>query len=150
MVRVVIELSAFVHSTEEEEKVVSALLNAVPAELRSFLTHQVKRQNLEGYYGNVIKLVKLSVGRNAASSVLKHVLCSMSKTDREILLNTLGSRVESRRARLHIRLSKQDLYLGKVVLSEGSDVIKLVASFEGVHRVDLSKVLMEIGETCGS
>lgn len=150
MIKIVLELSAFVHSTEVEERVVSALLNAVPAELRSSLLQQVKRQSLEGYYGNVIKLVKLSVGRNAASSVLKYVLCSMSKTDREILLNTLGSRVESRRTRLHIRLSKQDLYLGRIVLSEGSDVIKVVASFEGVHRIDLSKVLREIGETCGS
>lgn len=150
MIKIVLELSAFVHSTEVEERVVSALLNAVPAELRSSLLQQVKKQSLEGYYGNVIKLVKLSVGRSAASSVLKYVLCSMSKTDREILLNTLGSRVESRRTRLHIRLSKQDLYLGRIVLSEGSDVIKVVASFEGAHRVDLSKVLGEIGETCGS
>ncbi|MEM2007389.1 MAG: RNA-binding domain-containing protein [Sulfolobales archaeon] len=150
MIKIVLELSAFVHSTEDEEKVLSALLNTVPAELRSSFIQQIRTQSLEGYYGNIIKLVKLLVGRSTASNVLKHVLCSMSKTDREILLSTLESRVESRRTRLHIRLSKQDLYLGRVVLSEGSDVIKVVASFEGAHHVDLSRVLREIGETCGS
>lgn len=150
MVKVALELSAFAHSTENEERVLAALLNALPAGLRNVFLQRVKVQSLEGYYGNVIKLVKLSIGRDSAGEVLKYVLCSMSRADREVLLSTLESRVESRRARLHLRLSKQDLYLGRVVLSEGSDVVKVVASFEGEHRVDLDKILREIGETCGS
>lgn len=150
MVKIALEFSAFVHSTEDEEKVLSALLNSVPPTLRSVLAQQVRAQNLEGHYGNIIRLVKLAVGREFAKEVLRHILCSMSKTDREILLSTLESRVERRRARLHLRLSKQDLYLGRVILSEGGDVVKVIASFEGIRHADLGRTLKEIGETCGS
>ncbi|MCS7098968.1 MAG: RNA-binding domain-containing protein [Sulfolobales archaeon] len=148
--KISLELSVFIHSTEDEEKVVSALLNTVPANLRQVLAQSIRTQTVEGYYGNVIKQVKLSVSKNVAAEVLKHVLCSLGRTDREILLSTLESRVEKRRARLHFRLSKQDLYLGRCALNEGSDVVKVVASFEGIRYEELGDVLRKLGEGCGS
>ncbi|MCX8185185.1 MAG: RNA-binding domain-containing protein [Sulfolobales archaeon] len=150
MVKISLELSVFIHSTEDDEKVLQTLLNVVPANLRQVLAQHLRTQILEGYYGNIIKQVKLSISKNVATEVLKHILCSLSKVDRDILLTTLESRVEERRARLHFRLSKQDLHLGKYVLSEGSDVVKVVASFEGVRYKELGAVLRDIGGSCDS
>lgn len=149
MVKIALEFSAFVHSTEDEKKVLNSLLNVLPLHLRQVFQQRVRAQSLEGYYGNAIKLLRLSIGRDAAEGVLRHILCGMSKTDREVLLATLESRVESRRSRVHFRLSKQDLYLGRVVLSEGNDVVKIVASFEGVRQDGLREVLRKLGEACG-
>ncbi len=144
-----LELSAFAHATEDEGRVLSALLNAVPAGLRQVLAQRVRVQSLEGYYGNVIKVLKLSIEGDPAGEALRHLLCGMSGRDRDLLLATLEGRVERRRARVHVRLSKQDLYLGRMVLSEGDDVVKVVASFEGVRRSDLATVLKSFGEACG-
>jgi|YelNatPaOPRAMG01_1025707.scaffolds.fasta_scaffold08449_8 RNA binding exosome subunit len=150
MVKVVVELSTFIHSTENEGKVLEALTKALPESLRSTLSQKINLEKLEGHYGNIIKVVRLSVGREHGVDVLRHILCSMGRTNRDILLATLENRVEERRSRLHIRLSKQDLYLGRVVLSDSSDVVKVVASFEGAHHLDLEKVLSDLGETCAS
>ena len=148
MVRVSVELSTFIHSTEDEGRVLEALLRGVPGDARRTLLRDLRVQTLEGHYGNVIKVARLSVGRELAAEVLRYVLCGMSRTDRDILLSTLEGRVEPRRARLHLRLSKQDLYLGRMVLSEGGDVVKVVVSFEGIRRGDLERLLRELGESC--
>ncbi len=149
MVRATLELSAFVHSTEDERKVLDALLNTVPADLRPVVAQRVRVQSLEGYYGNVIKIVRLTISGSQAEEALRYLLCGMGRRSRELLLATLESRVERRRARVHIRLSKQDLFLGRLVLSEGDDVVKIVASFEGARRGSLAAVLEDIGGSCG-
>lgn len=150
MVRVVLEFSTFVHSTENEGKVLEALTRALPEDLRQVLSQRVVIEKLEGHYGNVIKVVRLSVSREHGADVLRYILCSMDRTNREILLATLENRVERRRSRLHIRLSKQDLYLGRVILSDSGDVVKVIASFEGAHHLDLEKIIRDLGETCVS
>jgi len=149
MVKVTVELSAFSHSTELEERVREALLNAVPAELRSKLSQRVSAQRVEGYYGNVVTVLRVSASSSAGLEVLRYILCSMGRTDLELLLATASSRVEERRARLHLRLSKQELYLGRVRLYEGSDVVKVVASFEGLRGVELVDYLREVARFCG-
>lgn len=150
MVRVTVELSAFSHSTELEERVRVALLNAVPAELRQRLSQRVSAQRVEGYYGNVVTVLKVSASGSAGLEVLRYILCSMDRTDLELLLATASSRIEERRARLHLRLSKQDLYLGRVRLYEGGDVVKVVASFEGLRGVELVDYIREVARSCGS
>jgi RNA binding exosome subunit len=148
MVKVTVELSAFSHSTELEDRVRAALLNAVPAELRPRLSQRVSIQRVEGYYGNVVTVLRVLVSGSAGLEVLRYILCSMGRTDLEILLATVSSRIEERRARLHLRLGKQDLYLGKVRLYEGGDVVKVVASFEGLRGVELVDYLREVAKSC--
>ncbi len=148
MVKVTVELSAFSHSTELEERVRLALLNAIPAELRQKLSQRVSAQRVEGYYGNVVTVLKVSASGSAGFEVLRYMLCGMSRADLELLLATTSSRVEERRARLHLRLSKQDLYLGRIRLYEGGDVVKVLASFEGLRGVELVDYLREVARSC--
>lgn len=150
MVRILLEFTTFVHSTEDEDRVLEALSKALPSSLRHSLLRNAKTEALEGYFGNIIKSVRLLIGKGMSEDVLRYILCGLSGTDRSILLSTLEGRIERRRTRLHLRLSKQDLYHGRIVLSEGSDVVKIIASFEGVKRNDIERFLRELGENCVS
>ncbi|MEM4564720.1 MAG: RNA-binding domain-containing protein, partial [Desulfurococcaceae archaeon] len=51
-----LKLRAFIYATESEEKVLKALLNLIPPELRDRVA--VSRQLVKGHHGNPIVLVQ--------------------------------------------------------------------------------------------
>lgn len=135
-VRVVeVELSTNCHATEEPEKVATALRNLLPPQLRSGAS--IEEQVLTGYYGNPIRRMRIRVRGRDAEEVLRHILRSMDDTDREVLFSTLESRFDPRGSRLYLRVGKQDAYLGRIRLYDGSDAVRVVASFAHArNRVD--------------
>lgn len=135
------------HATEDLEKVGEALLNTIPPHLRERV--EIDAVKTRGYYGNEIVILSLTLKKKRAKEALKWVLCSLPPGDREFLISTLGMRADARSSHLHIRLDKQEAYLGRIRLSEGSDVIKIEATIVGVmNQEDMEQFLKEVIRAC--
>ena len=118
------ELSCSAHATEDEGKVLAALLNVVPENLREQYAQAVETTRTMGYHGNPITIYRLVVEGPDANKIFEHVASSLSEEDREYVDSTLSDRLEGRK--LYIRVSKQWAYLGRLKVYEGDDVIKII------------------------
>ena len=124
-------LKVFSHATEDVGKVRQAVTNILPEHLRSRV--ELSEVVTKGHHGNEIRVLTLKLRKNEALETLKHVLCSLSEVERNILIATLDTRVGPPS---HLRLSKQDAYRGSIRLLDSGDVIKLATTIEGVTSVD--------------
>jgi RNA binding exosome subunit len=121
----------FVHATEDKERVMKALMELFPSDVRSRVS--IEEERLEGHYGNpIIKIVARVVGEDAVRT-FRHILSRLSRIDREALRGTLEDRVD-KEGTLYFRLSKQEAYLGGLTVYEADDVIRVTVHFEGRRR----------------
>ncbi len=140
-------LSVFYHSTEDPDRVMKALLNLVPQSLRNSV--QVVKSVVQGHYGDTIGILMMSAKGRRAGEILKHIICSLDDIDRKILLATVANRAGAKPSHLHIRVSKQEAYIGHVELMDGDDVIKVSATVMGVKSVkDLEDFLRTLVGEC--
>lgn len=142
-----LSIHVFYHSTEDPNKVRKAVLNVLPSDLRN--EADFEEVVTEGHFGNKIGILTLRLSRNEAEKALRYILCSLDKVDRQILMATLSTRIGTRPSHIHLRVSKQDAYLGKVVLMDGDDIIKVSATINGARRIeDLREFLNDLMGTC--
>lgn len=128
---------AYVHATEDRERVLKALITVFPGDIIDRL--EIREERYEGHYGNpIIVLEADSRDPLVAEKTLRHVLSSLPSSDRRYLLASLEERVD-RSGSLYLRLSKQKAYLGELVIHEGDDVIRLMVSFEGSRKSALEE-----------
>lgn len=125
-----LELRVAIHATEDEDKVMRAISNVVPGSLLEEAEREV--DEFKGHYGNRIKVVTFRV-RERAGEALAHLLSRLDPRDRSHVLSTLEERVGPTGS-LHLRLSKQDAFLGRLVVFEGDDVVKVTVGFRGGRR----------------
>jgi len=143
-----VSIKAFAHATEDINKVRNALKNILPDEIKNAINN-LNVTTVKGHYGNEINILDLTLSKNDSYSLLKNILCKLEETERNILLASLSSRLDVKHSHLYIRLSKQDAYLGKLKLLDGSDVIKLVITFSGAKKInDLRSFLEDIVRQC--
>ncbi len=122
-------LETIAHATEDLGKVKIALLNLLPPDLRKYYHGKVKIQELIGFHGNPISLLKLYITKQEhAQLTLINMLSGMEDFDLNELINTLSLRLDSS-SNLYIRFDKQAAYLGKLRIMQGDDVIKVRVSF---------------------
>ena len=141
-------IKAFAHATEDIDKVRDALKNILPDEIKNAINN-LNVTTVRGHYGNEINILDLTLSKNDSYSLLKNILCKLEETERNILLASLSSRSDVKHSHLYVRLSKQDAYLGKLKLLDGSDVIKLVITFSGAKKIDdLRSFLEDIVRQC--
>ena len=142
-----VDLKAFVHATEDIDKVVTAISRLIPKDIQESIKQSIT--TVKGHYGNEITIIDIRIPKRRARDVLKNIVCSLTNTDRSILLATLESRVDRKTSHLYLRISKQEAYLGRVRLMDGSDVIKLVIGFSRVSSIDdLRNYLEELSKEC--
>ncbi|MET1160695.1 MAG: RNA-binding domain-containing protein [Thermoprotei archaeon] len=130
-----IEIKTFCHATEDCAKVMKALLNIIPPDLRR--EYSVVKQVVHGYYGNPITIYTLRI-REGLASVIDYIANKLDSSDKAILSATLDLRYDRRANKLYLRFSKQDAYLNKIILSDSDDIIKVTISFKnarGINRV---------------
>lgn len=136
-------VSAYCHATEEMEKVRQALLNTLPKELRNVVAVSIEKQR--GFYGNPITILKVNLNKEEALLALQHMLVSLTEADRRYLLNSLPLRYDEEAGKLYVRLDKQEAYLGKIVLYDGDDTVRMAFSFAQARRVeDVRRVLEDL------
>lgn len=141
-----VELETFCHATEDESKVIAALLNLVPEEVRKRAERRVRISSLRGHYGNPIKVIRLSISKPSdAERILAHILTSMSSDDLRYVLDTLEERVDL--PHVYLRIDKQSAYLSAPRPLAGDDVIKVKVTVEGVtSNRDVREYLERLAE----
>ncbi len=141
-----LRIEVFSHATEDINKVKKAILTLIPSELRDNVELAITK--VKGYYGNEINIINVDLSKKA-KYVLKHILCSLTTTERSIITATIDTRVDSKLSHLFLRVSKQDAYLGQIRLMEGSDVIKIVATIVGLRSIEeLREFIEELVSNC--
>ncbi|MGC9111965.1 RNA-binding domain-containing protein [Acidilobus sp.] len=128
-----LEARVYVHATESEEKVVQALHNLIGSS-------NIVVEELRGYFGNPITVVSTSKEKEEAEEAFNKMISMLTEPDRRFLLSSLEERVD-KEGSLHLRFDKQKAYLGKVVLSDSDDVIKVRVRFFRESREQLIEEL---------
>jgi RNA binding exosome subunit len=113
-----VEVSAFAHATEDEDKVEKAIKNLLPEDSRDIW---LKRTTLKGYHGDPITILTGMTRRKGATGVLRKVVQELSTLDQQRLLDEYEDRLDGG-GNLYIRFDKQKAYLGKASLQDTDPV----------------------------
>ncbi len=139
-----LELAVHAHATEDEGKVLEALLRLVPEDVRA--RARVEKSSLEGHHGNPIVRLRLILEGEDAEKTVRHIAGLLDETDKMILDTSFEQRYDERSGRLFLRFSKQDAYLGRLRLMDGDDVVRVVIGFRGSPRTEKAKrIARELG-----
>jgi RNA binding exosome subunit len=124
-----IKLSAIVHATEDEDKVLEAIELFIPEDVDE------EKINLEvvetrGYFGNPINIINVSVEGKETKKIFKHIMDLIKSDEKNInkLKKDLHLRIEDNK--FYVRFDKQRAYLGKCRVIDGDDVVRAVFNFK--------------------
>jgi hypothetical protein len=133
-----VELSVFVHATESEEKVKTAVTKLLPPTFGDVTIDSVR---LTGHYDDPITVLTLKIQRRKeATEFLDGLYAKLSSLDRESLASEAENRVDSS-GNLYIRLDKQRAYIGGAVMQE-HDPIRVKVKLQVPYGADPAKTLL--------
>ncbi|MEM0120463.1 MAG: RNA-binding domain-containing protein [Thermoprotei archaeon] len=121
-----VSLSAICYATEDIAKVVKSLGTLLGATIQ---TTRISTNRAEGHYGDEITLVNINLENKEAEDCAKRIFSSLDKQVIDLILSTANLRFDG--SKLFLRFSKFDAYVGRIVLGEGGDSIKVVIAFSG-------------------
>ncbi len=111
------------HATEDVARVREALGRVLPPET------PVEAAETEGYFGNPITILTARLEKKAARAYFDFLRQRLPASDRNALVAELPERVDAG-CFFHLRLSKQDAYLGAARITYAEDAISLRAKLE--------------------
>lgn len=130
-------VSAHVHATEEEQRVLSAMRTLVPE------TVDMRRSRLKGHYGNPILSIEAKINQKKSLRELWLNIVSRLRTgELDRLHNFLLDRLDDS-CNLYLRFDKQFAYKGELVFTESGDAIHLrlkVVAFPAKHEVAIGLI----------
>jgi RNA binding exosome subunit len=98
-----------------------------------------EEKKVKGHHGNEIRTVTLKLSnRNTMQRFLEHFWRQLSTLDREQILSLLPQLVDEKNV-LHLRLDKQELFLGNPRLG-GEDPVKIEIGFNWLPKPQLEKI----------
>ncbi|MFQ5921023.1 MAG: RNA-binding domain-containing protein [Nitrososphaerales archaeon] len=119
------ELELVIHATEDMQKILSTVESVIGIKPEEFAVGSIG-----GYFGNEIKLLKASLGGEHATDLAYEIAKRMSGADREHMRDNFDLYLDEKNS-LHVRISKQALFEGRIVLSQ-ADSLKI--RFKTVKR----------------
>lgn len=120
-----VEIETFVQATEDEEKVVNAVENIIPPEMRTN-GKDLARESVKGVFHNPITIIRLKYLQDA-KKIVEFIAQNLSKSDKQYLLQTLNQRIDKNH--FFLRFGKQELSQGRIEIKEIRDVVKVRVSF---------------------
>ncbi|MCQ6254717.1 RNA-binding domain-containing protein [Methanocaldococcus sp.] len=142
-----IKISAIVHATEDEDKVLEAIEFFIPEDVDE------EKINLdvietEGYFRNPIKIINVSVEGKEAKKIFNHIIDLIKSDERNInkLKKDLHLRIEDNK--FYVRFDKQKAYLGKCKVMDGDDIIRVVFNFKIFSPKNKEEKVKEIIKEC--
>lgn len=105
-----IDVRAFTHATEDQEKVLKAIHNMLPEELTDKILFKEKR--LTGHHGNPIILFETKIKKDAVNAVFEKLSSRLESLDKELLANEIKRHLD--RGNLYVRLDKQSAFLNEL------------------------------------
>ncbi len=112
-----ITIDVIVHATEDISKIFQSFSNVLEIEEESFAITETN-----GYYENPIIMLNAKLVKKQAKSFMEKFLNLLSKNQINQLIEEIEERIAD--SKFHLRLDKQELINGVVVLSE-KDTIKI-------------------------
>jgi RNA binding exosome subunit len=108
-----IDVRTIVHATEDTEKVLKAVFNALPAELAQVLVF--KKTSVTGHHGNPITVLEARIKeKTALDRTFEKLASGLRPLDKELLSSQIQQHVEE--GNLYLRLDKQSAYLNELML----------------------------------
>ncbi len=112
-------MNAFVHATEDEQRVLSALRTLLPEEV------EVHQSKLKGHHGNPILNLEAKVGqRKLLRELWQHVSTELHAGELEKLGKIIPERVDEN-CFFYLRFNKQLAHAGELALTDSGDAIHL-------------------------
>ncbi len=122
-----IVVQALVHATEDESKVVAALHNLFPDEVRVAL--KMERHTLRGHFHNpIIRLVLTLSNSDLSRETLLSLRTGLNADDRLRLRDRLEIHV-NHKGELFLRFDKQEAYQGRFRLIYQGDSLRMAITF---------------------
>ena len=112
-----ITIDVIVHATEDISKIFQSFYDILEIEEENFSIIETT-----GYYENPIIMLNAKLVKKQAKSFMEKFLKLLSKNQINQLIKEIEERIED--SKFHLRLDKQELIKGVVVLSE-KDTIKI-------------------------
>jgi RNA binding exosome subunit len=132
-----LEITTFVHSTEDSTKVVKAVSNLFPEDIDVPQYEEVK---LTGVFGDQLLMLKWVLkNRRPATEVVNKAIKGMSSLDQLELIESLDSRIDENK-NFYLRLDKQKAFT-EVIKIEKQDPIRLKARMLIPHKADPVKLM---------
>lgn len=136
-----IHIQAFVHATEDLDKVLTAIRNVLPEELTDKVTFE--KTNLKGYHGNPIVLLKSKIKeKNTVKAIFGKISSGLNSIDKELLRDEIDRHLD--RGNLYIRLDKQSAYLNELKICS-KDPIRLRIHFRKHRSEEIIDVCKKFG-----
>jgi len=136
-----IDIRVFAHATEDINKVLNAVRNALPTEHLDAVSF--KTFNLSGHHGNPITLIETRIkDKNIADAVLRKLSSGLNMLDKEMLNSEIRQHVE--KGNLYFRLDKQSAFLNEIKLAV-VDPIHFRIHFKKHKLEDIISVCKEYG-----
>ncbi len=133
------EISCFIHATEDEGKISGALAN----ELK--IPSEAQTERLDGHFGNEVIHLSYHLTGEEAWIAFRVIADRLDSENLHVLLQGLDSAIDEHSA-LFLRFSKQDLVMGKFALSAGDPVRVRVKPRQFMIRGDVTRFYAELLE----
>jgi len=136
-----VDISFFAHATEDEDKVIGAVRQLLPAAQTENIIFN--KSSLRGHHGNPITLFETRIKEKAiVRAVVGNLASGLSPLDKESLLREVKLHVE--KGNLYLRFDKQAAFQGKFKLGV-SDPIRVRLRFKKNRLEDIVQICREIG-----
>jgi RNA binding exosome subunit len=111
------KVSALVHATEDERKVIAALRVLLPNDVG------IKRTKLKGHHGNPIVSLEASIEQKRKLQELWRRIVEKLRAGEEIW--RVVDDIIDKSCRLYLRFNKQQAYAGELALTDSGDAIHI-------------------------
>tara|TARA_B100001750_G_scaffold209270_1_gene188843 strand:+ start:721 stop:1149 length:429 start_codon:yes stop_codon:yes gene_type:complete len=127
-----VKIQIIIHSTDDFNKISNALVNLFNLDPDDF-----KIQSLTGHFENPITMLTVILRRTKAEEFISIFFSKINKNDLGTLSETLDEKITS--AGLKIRISKQEIVMGKIILND-RDAIKITITIPVYVKKNLAKI----------
>jgi RNA binding exosome subunit len=109
-----VDVSSFIHATEDPDKVIAACRNVLPADYADEITFE--RRDLLGHYRNPITLLRARIKqKQVLEAFIENLAGSLSDGEKRLLSSDVSRRIDDKGA-LYLRLDKQEAFQGQMKL----------------------------------
>tara|TARA_B100000029_G_scaffold67381_1_gene60059 strand:- start:522 stop:950 length:429 start_codon:yes stop_codon:yes gene_type:complete len=126
-----VKIQIIIHGTDDSEKIKNSVENVFNLDSNDF-----KIQNLTGHFENPITMLTLLIKKKIAKEFTSKLFSKMKKNDLKIISENLDKQLPN--TNLKIRISKQELIMGKIVL-DNKDAIKITITIPIYVKKDFTQ-----------
>ena len=127
-----VKLQIILHATDDLEKIINSL-----EETFSLNRDKFQIQTLTGHFENPITMLTTVLKKNTANEFASTFIEKMKKSDLRIISETLEEKITN--TGLKIKISKQKIILGKIVLDD-KDAIKITIMIPVYVKKNITKI----------